>query len=471
MSVLNALTKPLRSAHRWLVYTPKRALDRAYEAALKIQELENRYFEGAPVGNGYSANVDRLFHSDLDRHLQTIKVSTIEFDYSLYIVEVFKPSVAQKIRSAPFTETDVVPNLIAPVETTEVLRKLQIIDAIAAKYTAEPLPPPPPPDTKPVLQREPASRFGSPLSSPFLTKTPRVFGDDPNNKLGRKNVYDPSSTNTNETDGGDRPMKTMQTSFVPRSILRTLDRLKRELDPNAETEVVEKFRYYKDKTVISLKFVLLLILIPLLTHQISKNFIIEPIYDRLADDRVPTFLNQDMEEEAFLELNRYEERLQFRILIGETPTLTAEEIEDRVVEEAHEIAAKYRKQSDNAIKNVFADLSSLVAFSIVLVTSKQEVAILKSFMDDIIYGLSDSAKAFIIILFTDMFVGYHSPHGWEVILEGVARHFGLPESRDFNFMFIATFPVILDTVVKYWIFRYLNRISPSAVATYRNMNE
>jgi hypothetical protein len=34
-------------------------------------------------------------------------------------------------------------------------------------------------------------------------------------------------------------------------------------------------------------------------------------------------------------------------------------------------------------------------------------------MDEIVYGLSDSAKAFIIILFTDMFVGFHSPHGWE----------------------------------------------------------
>ena len=68
-------------------------------------------------------------------------------------------------------------------------------------------------------------------------------------------------------------------------------------------------------------------------------------------------------------------------------------------------------------------------------------------------------------------MGYHSPHGWEIILENVAKHFGIAESRDFNFLFIATFPVILDTVLKYWIFRYLNRISPSAVATYRNMNE
>ncbi|MBC7516641.1 MAG: proton extrusion protein PcxA, partial [Alkalinema sp. FL-bin-369] len=78
---------------------------------------------------------------------------------------------------------------------------------------------------------------------------------------------------------------------------------------------------------------------------------------------------------------------------------------------------------------------------------------------------------FIIILFTDIFVGFHSPHGWEVLLEGVAQHFGLDANRSYISLFIATFPVILDTIFKYWIFRYLNRISPSAVATYKEMNE
>ena len=96
---------------------------------------------------------------------------------------------------------------------------------------------------------------------------------------------------------------------------------------------------------------------------------------------------------------------------------------------------------------------------------------MKSFFDEILYGLSDSAKAFILILFTDVFVGFHSPHGWEVIIERSLEHFGLPQNHDFINMFIATFPVMLDTVFKYWIFRYLNQVSPSAVATYRNMNE
>jgi hypothetical protein len=114
---------------------------------------------------------------------------------------------------------------------------------------------------------------------------------------------------------------------------------------------------------------------------------------------------------------------------------------------------------------------SLIAFALVIVTSKREIAIVKSFIDDVIYGLSDSAKAFIIILFTDIFVGFHSPHGWEVILEGFAEHVGLAANQSVISLFIATFPVILDTISKYWIFRYLSRLSPSALATLKEMND
>jgi hypothetical protein len=70
-----------------------------------------------------------------------------------------------------------------------------------------------------------------------------------------------------------------------------------------------------------------------------------------------------------------------------------------------------------------------------------------------------------------IFVGFHSPHGWEVILEGFAGHLGLAANQSLISLFIATVPVILDTMFKYWIFRYLSRVSPSAVATLRNMNE
>ena len=186
---------------------------------------------------------------------------------------------------------------------------------------------------------------------------------------------------------------------------------------------------------------------------------------------MPLFINVDLEEEAFKELERFEQHLKFETLIGMAPSLSSEEREKKIEEKAVELAEEYREESGGAIKNIFADLLSCAAFVWILLNNKKEIEILKSFMDDVIYGLSDSAKAFIIILFTDVFVGFHSPHGWEVILEGLSRHLGLPENRQFIFLFIATFPVILDAVFKYWIFRYLNRSSPSAVATYKNMNE
>ena len=276
-----------------------------------------------------------------------------------------------------------------------------------------------------------------------------------------------------------------QTSFLPRSILRTLDRLKRDLDPEAENELVQDFRKSKTRTVLSLKFILLIILIPLLTQQSSK-IIIEPIYQRYLEPQTAIFLNVDMEEEAFKELQRFEEKLKFENfiateikefsaedpdLIGKIHKLTEAEIQKEVKRKAFEIAQEYNERSSEALKNVFADILSVIAFCLVIANSQREIAVLKSFIDEIVYGLSDSAKAFIIILFTDIFVGFHSPHGWEVILEGICRHLGIPESREFIFLFIATFPVILDTIFKYWIFRYLNRISPSSVATYKNMNE
>jgi hypothetical protein len=248
--------------------------------------------------------------------------------------------------------------------------------------------------------------------------------------------------------------------------------LQTELDPNAEVEVVRSFRQTQKMTIISIRFILLLIIIPLLTHQISKVLVVGPIVDSLRhEESQEIFINEEMEEEALTELERFAERIKFESMITNAPPLSSMVLEAKMSEKAQEIAREFRRSGSNAIKNVFCDLLSVFAFICLLLTSRSSILVLKDFFDYVVYGLSDSAKAFIIILFTDIFVGFHSPHGWEVILEGLSHHWGLPANRDFIFLFIATFPVILDTIFKYWIFRYLNRISPSAVATYHNMNE
>ena len=263
-----------------------------------------------------------------------------------------------------------------------------------------------------------------------------------------------------------------KTGPIPRSISKTFEKFKKELDPNSEFEIIEEFRVSRYQTAASIKYLLLLIMVPLVINQVTKNFVFSPFIDYFwSDTQSDIFLNESQEERAFSELQRFEEKVHFEILIGQSPPLSQGIINKEIKNKAVELAQYYVRESTDAMKNLLSDMLAFIIFSYLVLTGGRQISILKSFINEVIYGLSDTAKAFLIILFTDIFVGFHSTHGWEVVLEAGLRHFGLPENRDLIFLFIATFPVVLDTVFKYWIFRYLNQVSPSAVATYHDMNE
>lgn len=267
-------------------------------------------------------------------------------------------------------------------------------------------------------------------------------------------------------------MITNKTGILPRSLGRTIQKIKSDFNENSEKEAIQNFRRQRKTTKIAVKCILLLIIVPVLAQQLSKQFFLLPVVEQYREaHQGEIFINAEMKEEAFKELQSFEEEIKFNNLINLAPRIELEAIEEKLKEKAQELAIEFREKGDNAVSNVFADFVGLIAFAVVALTNKQGITAIKSFLDSIIYNLSDTAKAFIIILFTDIFVGFHSPHGWEVLLEGVANHLGMQPNHSAIFLFIATFPVILDTIFKYWIFRYLNQVSPSAVATLKNMNE
>jgi hypothetical protein len=137
----------------------------------------------------------------------------------------------------------------------------------------------------------------------------------------------------------------------------------------------------------------------------------------------------------------------------------------------NQLARTYNQQSIQAITNLVGDLITLATIRFLFISMKPQIFILKSFLTESLYSLSDTNKSFVLILITDLLVGYHSPKGWEVLTEIALQHYGFPEARTFILVFIGTFPVFLDTIFKYWIFRHLNRISPSTVVTYHSMIE
>ncbi|WP_017297542.1 proton extrusion protein PcxA [Nodosilinea nodulosa] len=460
-----------RSTQRWLVRTPERTLNQAYEAAQMIEAIEREYFGGNPISTRYGSYGDSAtayFQGELKKYLNLIKVRMAIFRASRSVVRVSDPPMMEvQIPASDASELSV--NVID--QQAVFFRKLQFIDAVLARYANL--------DSNPerVITLENGASAGLPSSTQVLRSRAdqAKAGQITDSQNGVVRGAGPSGivTNVPTPDGKRDAGLSERVNVLPRSILRTVDRIRQDLDPNAEQEVVKEFRSSKSKTTAAIRFLLLLIIVPLLTQQFTKTFVVGPIVDRFRGgvEDANVFLNIEMEEEALHELQQFEERLRFEVLLGKAPPLTELDIEQRVRNKATEIEEDYRTRSASAVKNVFADILAAAAFALLLITRRQDVAILKSFMDEIVYGLSDSAKAFIIILFTDIFVGFHSPHGWEILLEGLSRHLGFAANRDFIFLFIATFPVILDTIFKYWIFRYLNRISPSAVATYKNMNE
>ena len=441
----------LNGARRWLSATPQRALDAAYRAAVKIKAIEDDYFNGKKVSRetaDYSDSVVKVFRNDVNNYLKTIKIRLTEFNSSRTLLIFSEDQPNTSIGIVQYTG-----ELGADREQLSIIQKLNFIDYVIEKYQDNSL--------------------EATLTTAELESDSKSLGEKKANLLPNKNPTQASK----DRKSLDPTIETIsdKTSVLPRSFLRTLNRIRTEIDPqssNTEEEVLKKFRRSRNKTAISIRFLLILIIVPLFAHQFSKTFLIKPLTERyFSNHEVIVFINEDFQEEAFIELRHFEENLRFQSLIGIAPPISDEEVDQKTQEKAEELAAEYRNRGINAIGNIFADIFSLIAFTVIVFFCKREILIIKSFLDEIIYGLSDSAKAFLIILLTDMFVGYHSPHGWEVILKAIANHFGLAENRDFDFLFIATFPVILDTVLKYWIFRYLNRISPSSVATYKNMNE
>lgn len=131
-------------------------------------------------------------------------------------------------------------------------------------------------------------------------------------------------------------------------------------------------------------------------------------------------------------------------------------------------------QNENRIHTIFHFSTNIICFIILSgysILGNEKLVILNSWAQEFLYNLSDTVKAFSILLLTDLCIGFHSPHGWELIIGSIYKDFGFVHNDQILSGLVSTFPVILDTIFKYWIFRYLNRLSPSLVVIYHSMND
>nr|YP_009708590.1 envelope membrane protein [Dendrophthoe pentandra]QEV86199.1 envelope membrane protein [Dendrophthoe pentandra] len=184
-----------------------------------------------------------------------------------------------------------------------------------------------------------------------------------------------------------------------------------------------------------------------------------------------TLLNDIQENsilEKFIELERL---LLLDEMINESSETHIQKLNIGIHKETVQLIKMYNQDHMNTILHFSINIMSFIILSVYFVLGNDELVIINSRVQEFLYNLNDTIKAFSILLVTDLCIGFHSPHGWELMIDSIYNDFGFDHNDQIISVLASTFPVILDTILKYGIFHYLNRISPALVLIYHSMAE
>nr|YP_009771921.1 envelope membrane protein [Havardia acatlensis]QIT02706.1 envelope membrane protein [Havardia acatlensis] len=183
------------------------------------------------------------------------------------------------------------------------------------------------------------------------------------------------------------------------------------------------------------------------------------------------FLNDIQEKSILKKFIELEELLLLDEMIKEYPETRLQNLRIGIYKETIQLIKTHNEDLMNTILHFSTNIICFVILSGYSILGNQELIILNSWVQEFLYNLSDTIKAFSILLLTDLCIGFHSTHGWELMIGSVYKDFGFAHNDQIISGLVSIFPVILDTILKYWIFRYLNRVSPSLVVIYHSMND
>lgn len=214
----------LYSAKQWFFKTPERALNQAYNAALTIQSIEDEYFQGGKILTN-SVNV-----SDRSDYL----MSLVRTDFQ-------KELTIAKLRLTEFKASC----LVLGIPVSAHLDKLSFLDGVLAKY----------------ISKENTSAPLAPLPLAEKFDSSQVKSQPAPATIGTVDVKTASD----------------QGISLPKSLAETIGKAKKEFNSKAEAEAAKDLQNSRNKisaaiTGTAIKYILLLVVIPLMYQQLSKHF-------------------------------------------------------------------------------------------------------------------------------------------------------------------------------------------------------
>lgn len=400
---------------QWLHNRQNRALAEAYAGAQRIAELEAQCFGGGKIA--YTPNQSKTVYEYV-RSLRDRQLLRIRFNLVQLGVNNFLFARQSSVDEANRLEDSAQGN-------NEVIQKLNFIESVVAKYRD---------DVDAAL-----------LTGENKLNTGSEQLQENREELNQENVartIDPAIIEVNSQQNQSK----QSGSF--------LDKLRPFRNKNEEAEyerqMIVNLRLRRQQTRIALRWLLIILIIPLVIQILAKNLIFEPLLGNYSNrNPIRIELSQEVRDRFAQKFNLVKERLEVESLLGITPKLTEEAKKAKLQEAAIDIWRESRNEQLNGLKNLLADGVTLTVFAVMAYLGRRKIAIFSSTANRTFLTLTDSVKVFLFILVTDVFVGFHSAEGWEVILESISEYFRIPANKAFVNGFIATVPVIIDSCLKF----------------------
>lgn len=240
-----------------------------------------------------------------------------------------------------------------------------------------------------------------------------------------------------------------------------------------ENDILYEDRVFQYASTNSAKFLALLILIPWALDFVVHDFVLMPFLDRyvktvpLAAQMLDVRRSQKLEMVKVLKTEKARFRLE--VEIGKSPPLSDEEVWWELRDKALELRDERRLENRKAFANIWSDLVFGISLFILLYLNQSKVALLKFTGYKIINNISDAGKAFVIILVTDIFLGYHSESGWQTLVEIILEHYGIEADESAIITFVCVVPVFMDACVKLWLFKKLPGLAPRVSNIFKEM--
>nr|YP_009141812.1 chloroplast envelope membrane protein [Vicia sativa]AIL56338.1 chloroplast envelope membrane protein [Vicia sativa]AMM06316.1 chloroplast envelope membrane protein [Vicia sativa] len=183
------------------------------------------------------------------------------------------------------------------------------------------------------------------------------------------------------------------------------------------------------------------------------------------------FLNSIQEKRILKKFLEFEELFLLDEMLKEYPETHLQNLRIEIYKETIQLIETNNQDCIHTILHFCTNIICFLILSGYSIRGNQELIILNSWVQEFLYNLSDTIKAFSILLLTDFCIGFHSTKGWELMIGSVYQDFGFTPNDQILSVLVCILPVLLDTLFKYSIFRYLNRVSPSLVVIYDSMTE